>query len=68
METILSLSSVLGALLIGAISPGPSFVLVARTAMVVSRIDVLSTAIGMGVGGEWHLLKRKRLPDQCRAG
>lgn len=51
MELIISLGSVLGALLIGAISPGPSFVLVARTAMVVSRIDGLSTAIGMGVGG-----------------
>jgi threonine/homoserine/homoserine lactone efflux protein len=51
MELVISLGSVLGALLIGAISPGPSFVLVARTAMVVSRIDGLSTAIGMGVGG-----------------
>jgi len=51
MEPILSLASVLGALLIGAISPGPSFVLVARTAIVVSRTDGLSTAIGMGVGG-----------------
>jgi threonine/homoserine/homoserine lactone efflux protein len=51
MELVISLGSVLGALLIGAISPGPSFVLVARTAMVVSRIDGLSTAIGMGAGG-----------------
>lgn len=51
MELILSLVSVLGALLIGAISPGPSFVLVARTSMAASRIDGLLTAIGMGVGG-----------------
>jgi len=51
MELILSLASVLGALLIGAISPGPSFVLVARTAMAASRIDGLFTAIGMGIGG-----------------
>jgi threonine/homoserine/homoserine lactone efflux protein len=51
MELIISLGSVLGALLIGTISPGPSFILVARTAMAVSRIDGLSTAIGMGVGG-----------------
>jgi len=51
MELIISLASVLGALLIGAISPGPSFVLVARTSMAASRIDGLFTAIGMGIGG-----------------
>lgn len=51
MELILSLASVLGALLIGAISPGPSFVLVARTSMAASRIDGIFTAIGMGIGG-----------------
>jgi threonine/homoserine/homoserine lactone efflux protein len=51
MELFLPLASVLGALLIGAISPGPSFVLVARTSMAVSRIDGLLTAIGMGIGG-----------------
>lgn len=51
MEVTLSLVSVLGALLIGAIIPGPSFVLVARTAMVVSRIDALFAAFGMGLGG-----------------
>lgn len=51
MELVLSLASVLGALLIGAISPGPSFVLVARTSMAASRIDGLFTAIGMGIGG-----------------
>lgn len=51
MDLVISLASVLGALLIGAISPGPSFVLVARTAMSVSRTDGLLTAIGMGIGG-----------------
>ncbi|HEY0720348.1 MAG TPA: LysE family translocator [Gammaproteobacteria bacterium] len=51
MEVTLSLASVLGALLIGAISPGPSFVLVARTAMAISRIDALFVAVGMGLGG-----------------
>ena len=50
MEITLSLASVLGAILIGAISPGPSFVLVARTAMAVSRIDGLFAALGMGIG------------------
>jgi len=51
MELVYSLASVLGALLIGAISPGPSFVLVARTSMAASRIDGLFSAIGMGIGG-----------------
>ncbi len=51
METIISLATVLGVLLIGAISPGPSFVLVARTAIAVSRVDGFFTAIGMGIGG-----------------
>lgn len=51
MELVISLASVLGALLIGAISPGPSFVLVARTSMASSRIDGLCAAIGMGLGG-----------------
>ncbi len=50
MELVLSLAAVLGALLIGVVTPGPSFVLVARTAMVASRIDALLTALGMGVG------------------
>ena len=43
--------AVLGTVLLGAMSPGPSFVLVARTAAAVSRRDALATAIGMGVGG-----------------
>ena len=51
MEIYVSLGSILGALLIGAISPGPSFVLVARTSIAVSRTDGLCMAIGMGVGG-----------------
>ena len=50
MELVLSLAAVLGALLIGVVTPGPSFVLVARSAMVASRIDALLTALGMGVG------------------
>lgn len=35
----------------GVISPGPSFVLVARTAIAVSRRDGLAAAVGMGLGG-----------------
>jgi len=50
METLIALFGILGALLIGAISPGPSFVLVARTAIAVSRLDGLAAALGMGIG------------------
>lgn len=39
------------ALAIGAASPGPSFVMVARTAVCSSRADGLMAALGMGVGG-----------------
>ncbi len=42
---------IVGALAVGAASPGPSFVLVARTAIAVSRRDGLAAALGMGVGG-----------------
>lgn len=45
------LLAILGALLIGVISPGPSFVLVSRIAVTTSRLDGLAAAIGMGVGG-----------------
>jgi threonine/homoserine/homoserine lactone efflux protein len=43
--------AILGALLIGAISPGPSFVMVLRTSIALSRSDGLAAAIGMGLGG-----------------
>ena len=49
--SVLALSSILGALAIGAISPGPSFVLVARTSIAVARRAGLAAALGMGVGG-----------------
>jgi threonine/homoserine/homoserine lactone efflux protein len=45
------LGAIFGAILIGAISPGPSFVLVARTAIAVSRSAGMATALGMGMGG-----------------
>src|SRR5277367_3969019 len=43
--------AILVALLLGAMIPGPSFVLVARNAISLSRGDGLATALGMGVGG-----------------
>ena len=38
-------------LLVGAISPGPSFVLIARTSVALARIYAISASIGMGIGG-----------------
>lgn len=51
MSPAVVLFGILGALLIGAISPGPSFVLVSRVAVTASRAAGLSAAIGMGLGG-----------------
>src|ERR1700735_4451822 len=50
MDHIVSLFSILGALILGAISPGPSFLFVARTAVAVSRRSGLASAVGMGLG------------------
>jgi threonine/homoserine/homoserine lactone efflux protein len=49
MQTMLVLG-ILGALAVGVVSPGPSFVVVARTAIALSRRDGLAAALGMGVG------------------
>lgn len=49
--SVLALLSILGALTVGAVSPGPSFVLVARTSIAVSRRAGLAAAVGMGIGG-----------------
>jgi hypothetical protein len=46
MEMLIPLGAIFGAILIGAISPGPSFVLVARTAIAVSRSAGMATAGG----------------------
>ena len=50
MEMIVSFLSIAGAVTLGAMSPGPSFVMVARTAVASSRTDGLAAALGMGVG------------------
>src|SRR6185503_1725887 len=46
-----ALIGILVALTLGAISPGPSFIFVARTAVARGRGDGLSAALGMGIGG-----------------
>ena len=50
-DTTLSLLGIAGAMAVGAMSPGPSFVMVARTAVSSSRGDGLAAALGMGAGG-----------------
>jgi threonine/homoserine/homoserine lactone efflux protein len=43
--------SILGVFMLGAMSPGPSFVVVSRIAVSGERADGLAAAIGMGAGG-----------------
>jgi threonine/homoserine/homoserine lactone efflux protein len=50
MNPVLSLFSILAALTLGAISPGPSFLFVTRTSVAQSRRDGLAAAVGMGLG------------------
>ncbi len=51
MNEIMSFAGIIGALFLGTISPGPSFVVVARTAVAKSRSRGVAAAFGMGVGG-----------------
>ena len=51
MSAQLALLSILGTLAIGAMSPGPSFVVVVRAAAALSRRDGVASALGMGCGG-----------------
>lgn len=51
MEISAAIVSIAIALMLGALSPGPSFLMVARTSLAVSRNDGLAAAVGMGVGG-----------------
>ena len=37
-------------LLLGVMSPGPSFILVAQTAMAKSRTEAIAVSVGMGMG------------------
>jgi threonine/homoserine/homoserine lactone efflux protein len=51
MQEFSSLLAIVGALAIGVISPGPSFVMVARVAVSTSRPSGIAAALGMGLGG-----------------
>lgn len=51
MNEFIALGGIIAALTVGVISPGPSFVMVARTAVAHSRGSGLAAALGMGLGG-----------------
>lgn len=51
MTDLAILMAIGAALAVGAISPGPSFVLVSRISVTASRRSGLAAAFGMGVGG-----------------
>jgi threonine/homoserine/homoserine lactone efflux protein len=51
VDILPAILSIAGAITLGAMSPGPSFLMVARTAIARSRMDGLAAALGMGVGG-----------------
>ena len=51
MTPFASILAILGALWLGAMLPGPSFIIVARKAIGQSRWDGLASAFGMGAGG-----------------
>ena len=50
-QELYALFALVGAITVGAMSPGPSFVMVARTAVALSRAAGLAAALGMGLGG-----------------
>ncbi|GFO68139.1 threonine transporter [Geomonas limicola] len=51
MHELLPLVGIAGSIAVGAMSPGPSFLMVARTAVASSRSAGLAAALGMGLGG-----------------
>jgi threonine/homoserine/homoserine lactone efflux protein len=51
LELVGTLVAILGAVLLGAMSPGPSFFLVTRSAIAHSRRHALVSAFAMGLGG-----------------
>jgi threonine/homoserine/homoserine lactone efflux protein len=51
MQELSALAGILAALTVGVISPGPSFVMIARTAVASSRANGIAAAVGMGAGG-----------------
>lgn len=50
LQTYMPILAITGALTLGAMSPGPSFIFVARRAISLSRRHGIFTALGMGMG------------------
>lgn len=51
MQAVSALTGIIATLVFGTISPGPSFVMVARTAVSATRGNGVAAALGMGAGG-----------------
>lgn len=51
MQEVPALIGIIAALSVGVVSPGPSFVMVARVAVASSRSQAIGAALGMGAGG-----------------
>lgn len=51
MNEVFALLGIAGALSVGVVSPGPSFVMIARTAVATTRGEALAASLGMGIGG-----------------
>ncbi|MBI3714506.1 MAG: LysE family transporter [Betaproteobacteria bacterium] len=51
MHEISALIGIVASITVGVISPGPSFIMVARTAIAASRDEGLAAAVGMGLAG-----------------
>jgi len=51
MNEISSLAAIFGVLCVGTVSPGPSFVMVARTAVSSGQAEATAASLGMGIGG-----------------
>lgn len=56
MQQLPALAGIVAALSVGVVSPGPSFVMIARTAVAQSRAQGVSAAFGMGAGGAFFAL------------
>ncbi|MBL4784166.1 MAG: LysE family translocator [Cohaesibacteraceae bacterium] len=50
-DLLIALLSMLSGIVVGIMSPGPSFVVVARASICGSRLNGVASAIGMGLGG-----------------
>ncbi|WP_085902156.1 LysE family translocator [Kiloniella majae] len=50
MDELLAIASIVGVIIIGAMTPGPSFIVVAQISLANSRSHGIAAAVGMGLG------------------